>query len=82
MTTTTAAPPWHPTSCSSMKLVLSAVLSLGIAGKCVLKAGWGGMEEPGPPRTTGFLPSPGCFLQEQLQHVPDQAAPKLNLAAE
>lgn len=54
MTKAAATPPWHLTPCSSMKLVLSTVLSFGIVGKCLLKAVFG-------ERKSQNLPGPQAF---------------------
>lgn len=59
MTKAAAPPPRHPPPRSSMKLLLSTVLSFGIVGKCLLEAVLG--KESKPPRTPGFPPRPGWF---------------------
>jgi len=73
VTKAAAPPPRHLTPRSSMKLVLSAVLSFGIVGKCLLKAVWG-------ERKSQNLTEPQAFhlvkAVSELQHMPAQAAAK------
>lgn len=79
MTKAAAPPPQHPTPCSSMKLVLSTVLSLGIAGKCLPKAVLGEKKSrnlPGPQA----LPLDEAGLE--LQCLPDPSSYKVKARME
>lgn len=68
MTKAAAPPPRHLPPRSSMKLVLSTVLSFGIVGKCLLKAVLGEKESPNHPGPQAF-PLDGAGLE--LRSVPD-----------
>lgn len=72
MTKAAARSPRHPTPCSSMKLALFTVLSLGIVGKCLLKAAFGGRKAK-PPWTPGF---PQARLLQSCSMCQSQAAVK------
>lgn len=61
-------PPTASDPCSTMKLALFTVLSLGIVGKCLLKANFGG-------RKSKPLCPPGKAVSE-LRRTPEQAAVK------